>query len=56
MGKTTTIGDGYRSDLDEDYNPPKWPRPEPESPGKLYDSDGNEIEDDTEHGVELVHL
>ena len=36
------------------YNPPKHRRPEPASPGHIFDSDGNEMVEETEHGETLV--
>lgn len=39
---------------DPDYAPPKRAREEPESPTRVYDSDDNEIVEDTEKGTSLV--
>lgn len=34
---------------DEDYAPPKRRQPEPPSPTHIYDAEGNEIDEPTEH-------
>lgn len=39
---------------DEDYTPPKRSRQEPQSPDRIFDSDGNENEELTEAGIQLV--
>jgi hypothetical protein len=39
---------------DEDYAPPKRSRQEPHSPDRIFDSDGNENEELTEAGIQLV--
>ena len=43
------------SEDDEDYSPPKRSRPnEPASPCKVYNENGEEIEEETEYGTQLV--
>jgi hypothetical protein len=39
---------------DDDYSPPKHPRPEPESPEQVFDDEGQEQVDETEAGKSLV--
>lgn len=39
---------------DDDYSPPKRPRPEPESPEHIFDEEGHEQVDETEAGESLV--
>jgi hypothetical protein len=41
---------------DEDYRPPKRSRPEPHSPDRVFDSGGNEDEELTEAGIQLVRI
>ena len=49
-----TIEDASDNKDDVNYNPPKCHHPEPASPGHIYDSDGNEMVEETEHGENLV--
>ena len=49
-----TVEDASDNEDDVNYNPPKHHCPEPASPGHIYDSDGNEMVEETEHGENLV--
>lgn len=50
--KRATVEDA--SDDDEDYVPPKRSCKEPNSPSRVFNSDGNEDEELTEAGIQLV--
>lgn len=41
-------------DNDPDYTPPKRTREEPDAPTQIYDSDDNEIIEETDKGTSLV--